>query len=159
MQATFTAPVEIYEKGMKRHVAFIPDDAVEQLGIQANTRLLVSINGHTFRLAAISNGEGRFFLHLGQPLRQQTGIKNSLHEVGFALELDPNPQDIGLPEELEAALDMDEEAYKVFQSLTPGMQRGLCHYVTTAKKVDTRIKRALELADKLRTRTLHSMKG
>lgn len=156
---TFTAPVEIYEKGMKRHVAFVPDAAIKELGIHANTRLLVSIGGHTFRLAAISNGEGQYFLHLGQPLRQQTGIKESLRPVEFSITLDPNPTDIGMPEELEAALDLDEEAYKVFNELTSGAQRSLCYYVNSAKRIDTRIKRALELAEKLRTRTLHSMKG
>jgi hypothetical protein len=154
-QQTFTAPVEIYEKGMKRHVAFIPDEVVRQLGIQPNTRLLVEIAGHTFRLAAISNGEGQFFLHLGQPLRRDTGIRDSLRPVEFTISLDPNPQDIGLPEEFEAALYQDEEALKVFNTLTPGARRSLCHYVSSARRIDTRIKRALELAEKLRTRTLH----
>ncbi|CAN5382744.1 hypothetical protein BH09BAC1_BH09BAC1_10780 [soil metagenome] len=155
MKLTFTAPVEIYEKGWKRHVVFIPDEAVKEMGIQANTRLLVSIAEHTFRLAAISNGEGQYFLHLGQPLRRDTGIRDSIRPVQIKIAMDPNPTDIGLPEEFEAALDQDEEAFVVFNTLTMGAQRSLCHYVNSAKRVETRIKRALELAEKLRTRTLH----
>jgi hypothetical protein len=156
---TFIMPVEVIEQGMKRHVTFIPDNAVKELEIKANTRLLVTINSQIFRLAAISNGEGQFFIHLGQPLRRDTGIRDSLRPHEFTIAIDPNPTDIGLPEELEAALDLDEEAYEVFNSLNAGMQRSLCYYVNSAKRIETRIKRALELAEKLRTRTLHSMKN
>ncbi len=158
MNLTFAAPVEIYDKGMKRHVVFIPDDTAKELGLQANMRLLVDIKGHTFKLAAISNGEGQYFLHLGQPLRRDTGIRDSLKPVTVSITLDPNPSDINMPEELEVALDLDEEAHKVFYSLTTGAQRSLCHYANSAKRIDTRVKRALELAEKLRTRTLHIMK-
>ncbi len=154
----FTTAIEIYEKGMTRHVAFIPDEVVKQLDIKANSRLIVYAGRHQYRLAAISNGEGQYFIHLSQSLRRETGIRESLRPLEFELELDPNPTDIGLPEELEVALDQDDEALKVFNTLTNGMQRSLCHYVNSAKRIETRIKRALELAEKLRTRTLHSMK-
>jgi len=156
---TFITPIEIIEHGMKRHVAFIPDSAVKELEIKPNTRLLVTIYGQVFRLAAISNGEGQFFIHLGQPLRRETGIRDSLRSHEFTIGIDPKPADIGLPEELEAALNLDEDAYEVFNSLSTGMQRSLCYYVSSAKRIETRIKRALELAEKLRTRTLHSMKN
>ncbi len=156
---TFITPIEVIEQGMKRHVTFIPDNVVKELEIKANTRLLVTINSQTFRLAAISNGEGQYFIHLGQPLRNETGIKDSLRPHEFTIAIDPNPTDIGLPEELEAALDLDEEAHEVFDSLPAGMQRSLCYYVNSAKRIETRIKRALELAEKLRTRTLYSMKN
>jgi hypothetical protein len=156
---TFITPIEVIEQGMKRHVTFIPNNVVKELEIKANTRLLVIINGQTFRLAAISNGEEQYFIHLGQPLRNETGIKDSLRPHEFTIAIDPNPTDIGLPEELEAALDLDEEAHEVFDSLSAGIQRSLCYYVNSAKRIETRTKRALELAEKLRTRTLHSMKN
>lgn len=158
-KVSFHTPIEIYEKGMTRHVAFFPDEVVKQLDIKANTRLIINAGGKDYRLAAISNGEGQFFIHLSQSMRRETGIKDSLRPFEFKVNLDPNPTDIGLPEEFEVALDQDEEALEVFNSLKPGMQRSLCHYVNSAKRIDTRIKRALELAEKLRTRTLHSMKN
>lgn len=158
-KVSFTTPIEIYEKGMTRHVAFIPDEVVKQLDIKANTRLIINAGGRDYRLAAISNGEGQFFIHLSQSMRRETGIGESLRPFSFQISLDPNPDDIGLPEEFEVALDQDEDALKVFNTLTPGLQRSLCHYVNSAKRIDTRIKRALELAEKLRTRTLHGMKN
>ena len=39
--------------------------------------------------------------------------------------------------------------------MTPGRQRGLAYYITSAKTTDTRLKRALEIAHKLRTHTLY----
>ena len=42
-----------------------------------------------------------------------------------------------------------------FASLTPGRQRSLAYYVDSAKRDATRIRRALDLAHKLKTHTLY----
>jgi uncharacterized protein YdeI (YjbR/CyaY-like superfamily) len=53
------------------------------------------------------------------------------------------------------ALEQDEEAAARFYAMTRGRQRSLASYVTSAKREETRVKRAVELAHKLRTRTLY----
>ena len=59
-------------------------------------------------------------------------------------------------EELEEVLRQDAEAFARWQTFTTGKKRSLALYVTTAKRIETRIKRALELAEKIRTNQLHS---
>jgi hypothetical protein len=43
--------------------------------------------------------------------------------------------------------------------MTVGMQRSLAHYVSSVKNTDSRIKRALELAYKMKTETLYIQKA
>ncbi|MEO0973902.1 MAG: YdeI/OmpD-associated family protein, partial [Pseudomonadota bacterium] len=64
---------------------------------------------------------------------------------------------LGTPyiEEPFAVLAEDEEAATRFETFTPGKQRSLAHHVTSAKRTETRERRAYELARKIRTYTLH----
>lgn len=55
---------------------------------------------------------------------------------------------VEIPQELQAVLEQDPEGMKVWQSITPGLQRGLCHYVNAVKNVDSRITRAIFLVNK-----------
>ena len=75
--------------------------------------------------------------------------------VTVVLQPDPDPDSIDLGEELTVVLEQDEQAAARFDSMSPGRRRSLAYYVTSAKRVDTRIRRALDLAHKLKTRTLH----
>ena len=54
-----------------------------------------------------------------------------------------------------AALDQDDAARARWDTFTPGRQRSLLVYITGAKTEPTRIKRALDLAQKIRTHSLY----
>lgn len=66
-----------------------------------------------------------------------------------------NPDAVTLPGELIAALAEDAEAAARFETFAPGKRRSLAHYVTSAKRTETRERRACELVRKIRTYTLH----
>ena len=51
--------------------------------------------------------------------------------------------------ELEEVLAQEEEAKKHYNRLTDGKKRGVIHWISSAKSVDTRVKRALKLAEQL----------
>lgn len=78
--------------------------------------------------------------------------------VGVEMAPDPSPDDVPVPDELAAALVANPEAAERFAAMTPGKQRGLVHYVESAKRADTRHTRAAELAHKLATHTLYGDK-
>ena len=79
-------------------------------------------------------------------------------ELMISLDPDPDPDFVELGEEFTEVLELDEEAAARFFSFTPGKQRGLATYVNNAKREETRIKRALEIAHKLKTYTLYGDK-
>lgn len=153
----FTATIEMMEKGMRWHVAYIPGDVVEALDITGTTRVMGTVNKVPFRLAALSDGNGRYYLTMGKQLRQPARCKlGSL--VHIEIDIDPNPDFVEIPEEMEAALDQDEEAMEIFETFTPGVKRSILHYINSAKRVDTRINRALQLCEKMKAGELSIQK-
>ncbi len=139
---------------MKMHYLPLPQDVSEALLEQGITRLVCTLNGHDVRRAVQGRHDGERFILLGQALRRDLGLHlGDLVEV--TIRPDPDPDRIELGEEFEAVLEEDQEAAARFFSFTPGRQRSLASYVTGAKRSETRVKRAYELAYKLRTFTLY----
>ena len=56
-----------------------------------------------------------------------------------------------MPEEFQEVLNQDEEGRQLFEQLKPGLQRSFLYYINTAKMVDTRINRSLQLIERLKT--------
>ena len=56
---------------------------------------------------------------------------------------------------IEEALEHDAAASKRFATFSPGKKRSVASYITQAKREETRMKRAYEIAHKLSSYTLH----
>lgn len=153
-QTKFSGYLERLQKGMGRHVVFIPQAVVEHLGLEANTRLVGTVNGVKLSLASLSNADGTYYLSIGPHLRRDAKVRLG-DKLTFNIKLDPRPEAVILPEELEEVLNTDPEAKAIFDTFTPGRQRSYAYYVGSAKRIDTRINRALDLAEKMRTGNLY----
>jgi Bacteriocin-protection, YdeI or OmpD-Associated len=118
-------------------------------------RLMGTLNGKPFDLAPMGRAgeEEKYLLISRQTLRALKAKAGT--SVAVVCQPDETPDEIALPEELLEVFYLEPEAAARFQAMTPGRQRSLAYYVKSAKGVDTRIKRALELAKKLRTHTLY----
>lgn len=135
----------------------IPMDIVEALPIAQRHRAEGFVGGVPFALAIqrLKTGE-RYFL-MGSTLRKKAKLVVHDHvEVKFVV---VENDKLDLPEEMLECLAQDDEARKMWDTLTVGKKRSLAHYVTTVKSVDSKIKRALELLHKLKTNTLYITSG
>ena len=112
------------------------------------------MNGNEYRRAITGRKDGERYVVVSKEMMKEIDVAFG-DTVLVDLRPDPEPDRVELCEELVVALDQDKEAGKRFYGMTPGMQRSLNLYVTGAKRTETRIKRALELAHKLRTNTLY----
>jgi len=150
----FAAPVLRHDAGLRFHYLPLPDDVADALEADGVRVVAATLNGHAFRRAVQRRRDGPRHLVLGQTILRaiRAGYGDAVEVV---LRPDPDPGRVDLGEELEAVLAQDEEAAARFFGMTPGRQRSLAYYVTSAKRTETRIKRALELAHKLRTHTLY----
>lgn len=136
------------------HYAPLPldiSDAFESAGVR---RVIVTLNGLEIRRAIMGRKDGERHVLLGIPFLRKARIKEG-DMAHLEIRRDPAPDTIDLGEEFTEVLEMDEEASERFYAMTPGKQRSLAYYVTSARREETRIKRALALAHKLRTHTLH----
>jgi len=99
-----------------------------------------TIAGTPFRGNA-SRGEGVLRMSVPRELREAAGVATG-DTVQVAVELDPEPRLVRIPEELRTVLRKDPEASKLFDALPPAHRRAWASYVAEAKKPETRARRA-----------------
>jgi hypothetical protein len=136
-------------------IAPVPEEAAQAWKRAGIRRLIGTANGHPVKRALQNHADGGSFVMLGRPLLKEIGA-SVRSTVRLVLEPDPNPDALDLPAEFAAVLEQDEAAHTRWRTFTTGFQRSLLHYVSSAKREETRIRRSLELADKIRNRRLHS---
>ena len=155
---SYDFPAPILKRQADGHMAYhylpVPPDIAEQLMKSGTKRVILTLNSKEENRAIHVTRDGEYFLVLGMTVLRNLGTKPG--DVVIAeLHSDPNPNTIELPPEFEEALEQDPEAAERFYGFTPGKQRSVSMYITQAKRTETRVKRSLEMAHKLRTYTLH----
>lgn len=142
------------EEGLINHCIPVPDEVARAVIASGSRRVVAVIEEKPFRRALVGRADGSSMLVVGAPLLREIGARSG-DVVEVRLWSDPDPDRVDICEEFLAVLEQDPEASARFEAMTPGMQRSLALYVNSAKREETRIRRALELARKLRTGTLH----
>lgn len=152
MQHTFSAELEeagSKEDGYTTRFVEVPQHVIDALSEADSRRVIGSINGTEFRRALHPRANGTSFLMFGKGWLRDAGI-NVGDEVDIELEPDPDPDFVLIPEELEVALEFEPLAKAAWDKLTPGRQRSLAYSVDRAKRPETKVNRALAIAEKLR---------
>ncbi len=150
----FKSTVCRMDGGMQPHVIPVPNDVSEKIWQSENRRLIVGINGYELRRALQGSREFGSHIVIGRNLLKEVGVKIG-DTVSISIRPDPDPDSVEICDEFLIVLEQDSEANERWEGLTPGMQRSIAHHVNGAKREETRVKRSLDIAMKLKTRTLH----
>ena len=156
-QITFSAYLSPVEGPMVHHVIYVPE-AVSAKFRQPKgaVRVLCSVAGKEEFPCALNPRGNNYIIIASKALINSHKLSP---DVPFTISIRKDTNDgLLLPEELNEVLDQDEWARTLFDKLLPGQKRGLIYYIRSAKSIDTRIKRALEIVDKLKTGRLHIQK-
>lgn len=154
MRHEFVAPVLRLDAPLRMHYVPLPPDVADALLASGTRRVVGTLSGVAIDRAIQGRRDGERFLAVSRTLMREARLDyGDLVEV--AIEPHPDPDTVSPPEELAVALEQDDAARARWTTFTPGKQRSLCHYVDSAKRPATRVKRALELAHKIATHTLH----
>lgn len=151
----FVAPVLRLQQGLRQHYVPVPPAIADALQAAGHRRVIAVLNGHSVRRALQGRKDGERYLALGRAVLREVGAAFG-EMVTVELAPDPNPDHVELGEELRTVLEQDPEAAARFNSFPPGRRRSLAYHVTSARRVETRIARALDLAHKIKTHTLYS---
>ena len=154
----FPSPILKREGSMPYHYAPVPTDIAEALIECGSKRVLATVNGHTENRGIQNTADGEHYLVIGLAILKKMNARPG-DVVIFSLQTDPNPDQIEIPEAFELVLQDEPEAANRFHAMTPGKKRSICMYVAQAKRSETKIKRSLEMATKLKTYTLHGDKN
>jgi hypothetical protein len=98
---------------------------------------------------AIQKRGDHFYMMFGKRYQKELGIfPNDYFQLQFFE--DTSKYGVEMPEELEAVLHSDFDAYAIFESFTDGKKRGLIYAITRYKNAQTRIDKALLLCENLK---------
>lgn len=140
--------LEKFEGGM--HYIMIDSKTVTSLTQNGNKRIICRLNDQIeFHCAILSRKGLGHFVYVGSSICKKLKLKPG-QKITATFSVDDSPYQFHLPEELEEVLNIDPEAYTIFQSLTPGNQRGLMYLVEQVKSSDKKIERALKIASQLK---------
>ncbi|MCX6139426.1 MAG: YdeI/OmpD-associated family protein [Candidatus Kapabacteria bacterium] len=152
----FTTTLSSWQHQFMKTAVVVPESVVEQLPSKGRIRVEGVMNGAPFALAIQRVKSGERFLSVSASLRKAANIEIG-DEVRVAFS-NVDPDALAIPEELQALLDVDDDARTAWETLTRGIQRGLVHYVSSVKSSDARIRRSLEIMRKAQNRELSVQK-
>jgi uncharacterized protein YdeI (YjbR/CyaY-like superfamily) len=131
-------------------IVIVPEEIVEQLPSTGRVRVDGTLNGAPFNLAVQRTKNGTRYLSAARPLRKAARVDFG-DEVEVSMHVVDNDK-LDVPEELQALLDVDEDARVTWERMTVGKRRGVAHYVNSVKNTDSRIRRAIEIMATMRQR-------
>lgn len=141
---------EVTIQGM--HSVVIPDTIAETFINAGHKRVKVraSFEDKTLELhAALNRHQGQYTIMFSKANQKTLGIFPNDY---FRLQLleDTSKYGVDVPEELEAVLLSDYQAYQIFESFTKGKQRGIIYAIARYKNSQTRIDKSLLLCENLK---------
>ncbi|WP_040158841.1 YdeI/OmpD-associated family protein [Nigerium massiliense] len=140
-----TADVEAINASNVAYI--IPDDVVAELGSR-RPKVVVTVNGHTWRSSIASMG-GRFLLGLTKQQRADTGIEPGPAQP-LEIVLDTEERTVKAPDDLAAALAEDDAAAQRWAGWSYTRRKEAAGQLTSAKKDETRARRLATILAELR---------
>jgi hypothetical protein len=146
VRATFTTPVvqaeDVNATGLR-----VPAEAVAALGAGKRPKVMVGLNGYTYRSTVAAYGDV-FMLPLSAEHRAAAGVKAG-DQVEVTIELDLAPRIVEVPADLVAALAAKLGATAAFDALSYTVRKESVRQVEEAKAPATRERRIAGIVAKL----------
>lgn len=150
---TFTARLHPGTKAPYTTWAFLhlSDELVVSWRGRAPFPVRGTLAGTPFR-GTVTHGDGVWRMVVPRALREAAGLSLA-DPVEVAIELDPEPRPVDVPDELRAVLDEDADLASRFEALPPSHRRAWAMHVAEAKRPETRERRARQAVAGIRGRT------
>jgi hypothetical protein len=126
----------------------VPPEIVEAFGSGKKPPVRVTVGGHTYRSTVGSRG-GVYLLPLSAENRTAAGVAAG-DEVDVDVELDDQPRELAVPEDLVAALAGDDAARAEFERLSYSHRQRHVLAIEGAKAPETRARRVAKAVEMLR---------
>jgi hypothetical protein len=130
---------------------------IKRLGDAVKGRFLAAIKGtgtenEPYSCALMPIKGGKRFLLISKQKMKAYNLELG-QQVAVRLTVDRSKYGMPMVHELLEVFKIDKEAKRRFHLLTPGKQRNIIHYVSSAKNPDVRANRAVTLLDRLKATT------
>lgn len=125
----------------------VPPEIVAALGGSKKPAVKVTLNGYTYRSTVAVMG-GRFMLPVSAEHRQGAGVQAGDH-VNVTLEVDTEPREVEVPDDLQGALNANPAALQGFGQLSYSRQRQHVLAVEGTRNPETRQRRVEKVVQTL----------
>lgn len=126
----------------------VPDEVVTALGSSKRPPVRVTIQGYTYRTTVASMG-GKFMIPVSAEHRSGAGVAAG-DKVEVDIELDTEPRELAIPDDLKNALERDADAKQFFEGLSYSNKRRFVIPIEGAKTDETRQRRIEKTVSMLR---------
>lgn len=145
-----SAVFEVAVKGM--HSIVVPDYIAEPFVNKGHSRVKVRASFETKTIdffAALRKYQGQYTMMFSKNKQKELGLLSNDY---FQLQLfqDTSKYGVEVPEEFEAVMLSDHEAFQIFESFTKGKQRGIIYMITRFKDSQKKIDKTLVLCENLK---------
>jgi Bacteriocin-protection, YdeI or OmpD-Associated/Domain of unknown function (DUF1905) len=125
----------------------VPPEVVAGLGTSKKPPVRVTLKGYTYR-STVATVSGKFMVGVSEEVRKNAGVAGG-DRVDVTMELDTEPREITVPDDLKRALDKDKAAQKAFESLSYSKKRAVVEPIVAAKAPETRQRRIEKSVNRL----------
>ena len=125
----------------------VPEEVVMALGSGKRAKVLVTINGYTYRNSVAPLG-GTYMVGVSADVRQAAGVAGG-DVVDVDIELDTAPRVVTVPDDFATALDAAPDARRTFESLSYSNKSWHVGQIEGAKTDETRQRRIAKSIDAL----------
>lgn len=130
---------ELQRTGATTTGFLVPDEFVGELGGGGRPKVVVVLNGFTFRSSIARMGDG-YWLGVSAERRAAAGVSGG-ETYDLEVELDAAPREIEVPDDLRAALEAEPAARDFWATLSFSNQRYHVDQLTGARTAETRARR------------------
>lgn len=120
--------------------AEFPFDSVKEFGTKRHVWCKVIVEGKTFSMNLLPNGDGGHWLRLKKEIYDGIG-KTEGDTVEIELEKDDRPQTIEIPDYLQWLLDNDKQMANYFERLPVSGKKFWIGFIQEPKSDDRKVKR------------------
>jgi hypothetical protein len=147
----FESVIERFDRKGGEYFMVVPDEvaAIFVTGRKPE-RVRCCINDQVdFQCAIRPRSGGGFYINVATGIRQAGRLVLG-QTVKVAVQKDNSTYGRDMPEELLELLSQDEEGNILFHEILPSKQRGIIHYIASAKSVQVRVDRAVMMINRLK---------
>jgi hypothetical protein len=128
----------------------VPEEVVEALGGGGKPKVVVTVNGYTFRTSIARMG-GRYLLGVSADRRTAAGISGG-DVLDVDVELDTAPRTVDVPDDLATAMAAEPAAKEFWDTLSYSNQQWHAQQTAGAKSAESRARRVAKSIEMLRAR-------
>lgn len=145
----FTSTIEDFNTKLWRHHLMVPEDIARDFIDGNDRRVICTFNNTVEKRCALMAADKGWFILLTNSELKKLGI-NTGNKIEVSIKKDNSEYGMEFPEEFRVMLDQDDDADKVFNSITAGKRRSLIYLVNSVKNIQSRINRSIAICDHLK---------